>query len=166
MRQNMPAVCCASSLFVGAVFCLAPPGKALAATAPPPPIYISPEEDDDTMRKCGLSHSSAVAAVLAALRYNRVASATEQEWLDDKALRFSISITALESCAVALSADLGTSTFVTNPVDNSIMFAEIVFYDSGAIFTGSNMQSRLNDRLRRYLDEALAEYERKRQRAP
>lgn len=52
-----------------------------------PPIYVLGQEDDQEMRACGLSYLASLAAVQAALRYNRVSQATKEDWFADKALR-------------------------------------------------------------------------------
>jgi hypothetical protein len=142
----------------------------VAAQESPPPIYVFGEEGTAANASCNADYASAIAAVSAALRYNRVPLATEQEFTQNRALGFYVNMNAqedvmesgrrLESCGVALNLSLESIDAVLNPIDGRRYVVVIKYCERRSLLAWhrATMQSEINNKLRDYVDQCLAQY--------
>lgn len=142
----------AFSIAVG-VLCLTFPSTAVSQ--PLSVVEVFGEYDDDLNGSCQARHDSAVAAVEAALRYNRVevGKTPVKGYINLMAMSLSETL-----CVVKVSIEFYANVQAVVPTLGS-RFVEAHVCDRGGVLTGSpsGMQSRVNSALRDMTDACVSE---------
>lgn len=133
-----------------------------------PSMYVYGEDDEADERSCNARHASAVAAVESELRQNQVPTVSRAVALGGRALQIYVQLNALEletGCAVAIRLSLENYQPVILDVTGETLGVVAVISNRSSLLTGSasNMQTRINEALRGYLNEALSEDTNRRQ---
>jgi hypothetical protein len=139
-------------------------GTAPAAAQDMPPVYVGGEEETVGHKNCNITYKSAVAAVESALRYNNVKVATQTDYYGDDAIKAYVNLASLgasANCALSYSLEMQTSLSVAFPRQLGLgtRFSLVVLCNKGGIMTGPSydLQDRLNNSLRDYVDQCVGE---------
>lgn len=128
-----------------------------------PPIYVYGEDDDAELEACTVAHARVIAAVEAALRYNRVSVASREAAISSEALQAYVNVNAVELdrlCAVSLSLSLEDWESVRSDVTGRVHRTRVIFCNKATLMTGvkADLQSRANAWVRDSTDACLSEF--------
>ena len=126
--------------------------------------YVFSEEDDESNVKCQYSNASGIAATKSALRYNRVEVLNFDNFNN---IAFYVSVnnyeTTNQSCT--FSAELQVYVFARVSVPGVIkqvnLKSLICEKGSAGILNKMNMQERINQRLKSWVDLCISEFDKK-----
>jgi len=128
--------------------------------------YVFSEEDDDGNIKCQFSNASAVAATKSALRYNRV-DILQQNTINSIAFYINVNNieTSNQSCTFALELQVYVWSKVLVPGVTKPLNLKSLICEQGLAgsYIKLNMQDRINQRLKSWVDLCIAEFDKKTQ---
>ena len=124
-------------------------------------VRVISEPDSKANLSCGASGESAVAAVKAALRYNRISNT------DSPANDFSIYLNinnfevSSKECAIGLEMHVYFYAITQVPKTKKSLLLKTLLCEKGFIgyLDKPNMQSNINFKLKSYVDECVTEIE-------
>lgn len=131
----------------------------------PSAVYVMGEsEDSPGIKECSLSYSSATSAIEAALRYNGVKLATEQQVLADEAIRAYVNINALHEargCFASVKLAFDTIQIVPLPITLKMgdsIVGTVRFCERETVMSGPtyDFQARINQWLRDSTDVCIS----------
>ena len=124
-------------------------------------VYVFSEKDNKANVSCGASNDSSVAAIKAALRYNRISLADSEN--SDFSIYLNINNFVVNSneCAITINMQVYFYDFAVMPKTKKSVFLKTMLCEKGA--TGYldklTMQSNINTTLKSNVDECVAEIE-------
>jgi len=145
------------------LFCILAIQLNIAYSQPIPNAYVLGEEDTNENIKCRVNHSSAIAAVKSALRYNRV-ELSPKLTPNDVSFYVALNNTEVfkESCSVGIVLQAYFYTTSKMPKTGKPMFARVLVCNniSSGYLDKIDLQERINSKLKNNVDECLATIER------
>ena len=125
-------------------------------------IHVYAEEDDEQSKKCNIDSNIVVAAVESVFRQNRI----EIRNSNQSDLLAYVNITALNissGCAISNDFNIYMFSFTKLPGSNRSMPTRNTFCKKGSTLTGNpaNIQSRVNEQYRSFVELCISEIERK-----
>lgn len=126
----------------------------VAAQSFPSPLGVAVAVTDDAASG-GVTRTSVLAAIRAAMRYNRV-----EEDAEPTPNLVSVMVNGGErngSCQASIDVTIKQATLAVPPGMTSQVLSQIVFCEVGSLMGGANMGSRVSDAVRQYFDECLSQ---------
>jgi len=126
--------------------------------------YVYSEEDDESNVKCQYSNASGVAATQSALRYNRVEVFNS---FSTNNINFYINVNNFEatnqSCTFAIELQAYVYARVSVPgVSKQVLLKSLICSKGSAgMLNKMNIQDRLNQRLKSWVDLCISEFDKK-----
>jgi len=124
-------------------------------------VRVFSELDNKANLNCGASNDSAVAAVKAALRYNRISIADAPN--NDFSIYLNINNfeVASKECAIAIDMQVYFYAFTQVPKTKKSIILKTLLCERGSAgyLDKSSMQSNINTKLKGYVDECVTEIE-------
>lgn len=124
-------------------------------------VYVFGEKDSQANISCRASYDSSVAAVKAALRYNRISLADSPN--NDFNIYVNINNFEVDSssCAIAISMEVSfyDIAFIPKTKKSSFLRTVLCHRGSSGFLRKSSMQSDINTTLKGYVDECVTEIE-------
>lgn len=127
-----------------------------------PEFHVFGEKDDSDNTECRASNVSAVAAVEAALRNNRIVITSKK--FGKNVVSAYVNIIALQNnngtCHVSYSLQLYDMLFTTDNFTQKIFIGKVVFCDRGALASGSpqHVYSEMQSTLPDFANQCVTEY--------
>lgn len=129
-----------------------------------PPVYVSVEDDDGENISCQISSASTKAAIESALRYNRIDSASRNDFITGSALRINASVISFRlpngTCVASQSMQLNTYQEAKLDITGEIRYVTFELCLKGGMMSGSpgGLQARLNTWFRDSTSGCVSEY--------
>ena len=126
----------------------------VAAQSSPSPLGVAVWVTEESAA-CGVTETSMLAAIRAAMRYNRIEEETEPT-----PVLVEVTVNAGEangSCLGSINVKVEQATLAVPPGMTSQVLSSIVFCEVGSLMGGPNMGTRMSDAVRQYFDECLSQ---------